>query len=1122
MLKRLLLLPLIVGNLTAFGQEASPNGGVLTEIQAAGSTKNKGAGSIFNPNLYDGTATVNIPIFEYNLNGLDLGVSIGYDTHGIRVNQLPSCVGIGWDLSLGGKITRQVQGIEDEVSVYSKKSTQYPYPIPQYMGVWFGDRHAGSGAHIQNESEFDLFTATFAGRSISFTMQVNRDGTYVAKTDPIKNVKIHPYVQKSDASIPSGGNSNFTSSLYFELDKSPDKNQLAFNITDESGNTFVFGWGDYEEKRPNDTCIYYTPMQWNLTDIYTANGQHITYTYGQRDIDYIGSHFQQTLDVLEDIYWASAGGLFIGKNVYNREDKYIRRIGKASYIQKIEYPNGMTLDFEYRTDQLAGYHTYPLRKIIISSNDKLGHVNKRSFEFTHSFLVSAYFNSITATEILYTPGLTLKTMFTGFGLNNSTAERYYDVGTRLNLKEINIIGDDNQTKEKYYSFAYNTTPLPMRFDEGQDYYGYYNGKLKSQSIPANFRPNNVISHTYAPSNLTYGMDKTPDINFAQARVLVQIVNGTGGSIDIKYKDHNLYNPKHGYTGCTHVGVNPPTTVFPTYEMENANDGLCIDEITVRDGFSKDNTIKTKYVFSKGQRFFRGGFSWVPYGSNFPCNETLEGRLYSNNYITPMQFINGSNHGYTYAEVKNYNADETLLGSTKYHYTNLIWDEDSTRSNLLINNNIRFNHYPIDYFYSYRMGKVIDITEFDYAGIMTQKDEFTYSDYFQSHIQSQVAFKSHKNIAKAGLCNVEYWNFTAFPYLTYKNKTTEYLNSAAFTQEIEYRYDQNYDLKTTRWLDENNNLNYSDFTYTRGNGNVHQNLQGLTLNNSTSLVRVVNGNHYLIDKKETEFDPNLKDIKSQTRLYNNTPYIGSDPSSLIEKIEEHTKRDDKGNVVESKIADQVYSATLWDNRIGQKTAIVSNARFEEIAHTSFEGEFQPIGVPDFNRGNWYFQRGNVVHEQPNQTNPPITGQCYYNLSGSDEVYTAFAPTNGKNYILSLWATVMPRVMIGNQYLLFTENTQVGNWRFYTVEFTGSGEMLKVSRHPGSLDPIKLDELRLYPSQATMSTMTHEPLFGISSKSDERGNTIYYEYDPMGRLKVTRDLNRNIISVNRQVVAGTDNY
>jgi YD repeat-containing protein len=56
---------------------------------------------------------------------------------------------------------------------------------------------------------------------------------------------------------------------------------------------------------------------------------------------------------------------------------------------------------------------------------------------------------------------------------------------------------------------------------------------------------------------------------------------------------------------------------------------------------------------------------------------------------------------------------------------------------------------------------------------------------------------------------------------------------------------------------------------------------------------------------------------------------------------------------------------------------------------------------------------------------------------------------------------------------------------------------------------VDELRLYPKDAQMATYTYDPFIGISSQCDVSNKIIYYEYDPFGRLKLMRDLDRNIL-------------
>ena len=49
------------------------------------------------------------------------------------------------------------------------------------------------------------------------------------------------------------------------------------------------------------------------------------------------------------------------------------------------------------------------------------------------------------------------------------------------------------------------------------------------------------------------------------------------------------------------------------------------------------------------------------------------------------------------------------------------------------------------------------------------------------------------------------------------------------------------------------------------------------------------------------------------------------------------------------------------------------------------------------------------------------------------------------------------------------------------------------------------------------MTYRPSVGITSKTDGRGITTYYEYDDMGRLNCIRDNDHNIIQTNHLKMA-----
>ena len=80
--------------------------------------------------------------------------------------------------------------------------------------------------------------------------------------------------------------------------------------------------------------------------------------------------------------------------------------------------------------------------------------------------------------------------------------------------------------------------------------------------------------------------------------------------------------------------------------------------------------------------------------------------------------------------------------------------------------------------------------------------------------------------------------------------------------------------------------------------------------------------------------------------------------------------------------------------------------------------------------------------------------------------------------------------------------INGWKYF--EHKISGQSIVTLTGSGLID-----ELRLYPGDASMMTMTYLPLVGVSSQSDVNGRITYYEYDAFGRLVLIRDQDQNII-------------
>lgn len=68
----------------------------------------------FNPNLYTGMISFNIPLYTYKDPDFELPVYMEYVSGGLKTNDPIGYLGLGWDLNAGGSVTRVINGIPDE------------------------------------------------------------------------------------------------------------------------------------------------------------------------------------------------------------------------------------------------------------------------------------------------------------------------------------------------------------------------------------------------------------------------------------------------------------------------------------------------------------------------------------------------------------------------------------------------------------------------------------------------------------------------------------------------------------------------------------------------------------------------------------------------------------------------------------------------------------------------------------------------------------------------------------------------------------------------------------------------------------------------------------------------
>ena len=110
--------------------------------------------------------------------------------------------------------------------------------------------------------------------------------------------------------------------------------------------------------------------------------------------------------------------------------------------------------------------------------------------------------------------------------------------------------------------------------------------------------------------------------------------------------------------------------------------------------------------------------------------------------------------------------------------------------------------------------------------------------------------------------------------------------------------------------------------------------------------------------------------------------------------------------------------------------------------------------------------------------------------------------GTTYIVSYWIKNTSPLTITGTIGSAVAGRTLGAWKYYEHRITGQTSV-------NITGGFQIDELRLYPAGALMTSYTHEPLLGLSSQCDAQNRITYYEYDNIGRLQLIRDQDKNII-------------
>lgn len=278
---------------------------------------------------YTGIPNIAIPFGELPGKEISIPISLQYHASGIKVQDVASSAGLGWNLNAGGAITRVVQGIPDGIENMCSDTSQNRY-----------NNNALGGC----DGERDIFFFSFLGRNVKMFLDANG----IPQTMPYQDIKI----DNPDLADPTGG----------------------WIITDEAGYKYYFG----NNEASRETTTYFTTVNSVYTERYTfVSTWYLNKVVSPSGID-VATFLYSSGNQVEYMYYSQQ---VIGISVTNYNTKL--RINQPKYISNITTALGSVL-FNYTTNRIDLSNGWHLNSI---SFRDLNGVIKRKFYLVHDYFI---------------------------------------------------------------------------------------------------------------------------------------------------------------------------------------------------------------------------------------------------------------------------------------------------------------------------------------------------------------------------------------------------------------------------------------------------------------------------------------------------------------------------------------------------------------------------------------------------------------------------------------------------------------------------------------------------------------------------------------------------------------
>ncbi|MFT5875292.1 MAG: YD repeat-containing protein [Clostridium sp.] len=1020
--------------------------------------------NMLSENLYAGKVNVNIPLYEIKSGGINIPISLSYNTSGIKVSEVSSNMGLGWSLNAGGSILKIIRDLSDDDvganSFYYPDDTgdnagshedlitrlgyhrqtsaistnTYISAINDWRYLNFTPPYIPDAPDMQkNDSSPDFFHVNAPGLSTKFYLKDSNPTNY---TTPFENriydaifldhsgIKIDHSIQRTTTTLgrlfsASIGNPNYQTTSYNTNGTTfYNYNHLdfpSFEITNINGVKYTFGNKDYSEAKSfgyrKDINDGLNSSNWNLTKIVDPmTNKEVNFTYeeyfkaiGERTTS-ITSTYQTPGNNQQELYHVRLEKVRLGNGTYtiDYQNGVTNYTPKVHRLKTIQWDEG-TVEFVYGLSRQDDPDEKALTEIIVKNN--FGQVIKH-YEFDYSYFISK--------------------------------ENCVDKECkRLKLDKIKMLPISGNESSIDHNFTYfYDNPLPKRTSFQRDYLGYYNNNgFEWTAANDDERPPHPTLYFYKdqgpyailPFQRSNGLDHrilngnysiTPN-NYSVSGSLKKITYPTGGSSSFEYENHtfNLQGAEYIAGGnrvkkqiLDDAKGNIREIVYE-YKTANGNSSGYVNKVPTFGHLNTTSASDFSMTSTEAE--------WKKY---FTYYDKAKGGL----ELTDGNFV-----GYARVikrEIGNGHSEFNFTSTNEYPNVSESNINPPSNNSFFANNNLYPSLNSIDF--DVRRGNITEQKVYSESGTILQEtnNEYQY-DIFDTVNLTYSTYINGNPFYQGGSGGGTYTsNFKVERNLNSKSTTINHLEEGDITSVKEYSYDANYPLlkeeKTMANQGEDRLILKYPFDPEVSTMPYVSNL--LTQNRISSpieqrLIKDVNSQSKPLFRRVYNYADFGNDIISHKSYSESKGILSLEEKSVIDL------RDNKGNVKQYHDQGNVYSIIIWGYQHTKPIAVITGATLAEV-------------------DTWL----NVAHGQ----------HLSYieNLSNLD-----FDKSSEED--LRIWLKKLQGVL----------NNQAGK-------------------------------------NVAMNFYTYDPLVGITSKTDQKGYTSYYEYDKFHRLISIKDADKNILGTN----------